>query len=59
MDNDIEATARVLKKIDSEINKAAELLTNMASAIEALEVRASLIIDSELLSSKNIKIISQ
>mgnify|MGYP005647962853 CR=1 FL=1 len=59
MDNDIEATARVLKKIDSEINKAAALLTNMASAIEALEVRASLIIDSELLSSKNIKIISQ
>lgn len=59
MDNDIEATARVLKKIDSEINKAAELLVDMSSAIEALEVRASLIINSELLSNKNIKAASQ
>jgi hypothetical protein len=59
MDNDIEATARVLKKIDSEINKVAELLVDMSSAIEALEVRASLIINSELLSNKNIKAASQ
>lgn len=59
MDNDIEATTRVLKKIDSEINKVAELLVDMSSAIEALEVRASLIINSELLSNKNIKAASQ
>ena len=59
MDNDIEATARVLKKIDSEINKVAELLVDMSNAIEALEVRASLIINSELLSNKNIKAASQ